>query len=224
MDKLTPQQILGLDLADVFAGQAMSQHRQDVFVLSELGFKQNGYFVEFGATNGKDISNSWLLETVFGWTGILAEPGRNWHQDLLKNRKCHIDTRCVWKESGAQLTFNEATVPDLSCIDQFSNHDMWAHSRLDGKRYTVDTVSLNDLLSKFHAPDQIDYLSIDTEGSEFDILNSFDFDRYKIQVITCEHNFTPMRDAIYRLLTTKGYQRKYTEISDVDDWYVLLPQ
>ena len=221
---LTAQQIRDLDIKEVFSGQSMSQHRQDVFVLSELGFKQNGYFVEFGATNGKDISNSWVLERVFGWTGILAEPGKNWHEDLFKNRKCHIETKCVWKETGPILTFNETLVPDLSCINEFSAHDMWAHSRENGKLYEVETISLNDMLAKYNAPNEIDYLSIDTEGSEFDILNTFDFDRYKIKVITCEHNFTPMRNTIFQLLTSKGYIRKYTEISNVDDWYVLPPQ
>ena len=78
-----------------------------------------------------------------------------------------------------------------------------------------------DLLKKYNAPKEIDYLSIDTEGSEFEILNAFDFDAYKIKVITCEHNFTPMREEIYKLLGSKGYVRKYQEFSQFDDWYVL---
>ena len=63
-----------------------SQIRQDLFVLSELRFKQNGYFVDFGATNGLDISNSYLLETQFNWKGILAEPAKKWHKDLKKQK------------------------------------------------------------------------------------------------------------------------------------------
>lgn len=224
MEKLTPQQIREIDLEHVFSGEAKGQHRQDVFVLSELGYKQNGYFVDFGATNGKDISNTWILEKVFGWTGILAEPGKNWHEDLFRNRNCHIDTHCVWRETGPVLTFNETPVPDLSCIDEFSSHDMWARSRVAGKRYSVDTISLVDLLDKYNAPRVIDYLSIDTEGSEFDILSTFDFDKYQFRVITCEHNYTPQRESIYQLLTSNGYVRKYVEISNVDDWYVLDKQ
>ena len=64
--------------------QSKAQLRQDLFVLSELEFKKNGYFVEFGATNGFDISNSYLLETKFNWKGIAAEPAKKWHHELKK--------------------------------------------------------------------------------------------------------------------------------------------
>ena len=76
------------------------------------------------------------------------------------------------------------------------------------------------MLKKHNAPKKIDYLSIDTEGSEFEILNSFNFNEYDIKVITCEHNYTSMREKIYSLLSKNGYERKYSEFSMFDDWYV----
>ena len=77
-----------------------------------------------------------------------------------------------------------------------------------------------DLLKKYDAPNEIDYISIDTEGSEYEILSKFDFAKYRFKVITCEHNFTPMRESIYKLLTTNGYRRKFFALSRFDDWYV----
>lgn len=47
-----------------------AQHLQDLFVLSELDYKTDGFFVEFGATDGLSISNTWLLEKYFNWKGI----------------------------------------------------------------------------------------------------------------------------------------------------------
>ena len=83
--------------------------------------------------------------------------------------------------------------------------------------------SLEDMLDKHGAPSKIDYLSIDTEGSEFDILKDFDFEKYDIKIITCEHNFTKSRKDIFSLLTSNGYQRKLTGASKFDDWYVKRP-
>ena len=198
-----------------------SQLRQDLFVLSELGFQKEGFFVEFGATNGIDLSNTYILEKRFGWTGILAEPAEMWQKDLRKNRKANIETKCVWKSSGENIVFNETEVGELSTVDSFSDTDKHKKSRKSGKRYTVETIALLDLLDKFEAPKLIDYLSIDTEGSEYEILKNFDFDKYKFRVITCEHNYTSKREKIFDLLTKNGYARKFEEISKFDDWYVL---
>jgi FkbM family methyltransferase len=206
---------------DALTAKSKAQLGQDMFVLAELGFKKDGYFVEFGATNGIDLSNTYLLEKEMGWTGILAEPAWVWQDALKANRNCHISFDCVWSKSHELLPFNQASAAELSTIDTFSSVDEHAQARKTGDKYEVYTCSLLDLLKKYDAPKEIDYLSIDTEGSEFDILSAFDFDAYKIKVITCEHNFTPMREEIYKLLTSKGYTRKHTEFSRFDDWYVL---
>ncbi len=197
-----------------------AQLHQDLFVLSMTGFKRGGSFVEFGATDGVKLSNTALLEKEFGWTGILAEPAREWHSALKSNRTARVETRCVWKETGQTLMFNETKAGELSTIDAYSDTDLHAKGRRSGTRYEVETVSLADLLETHGAPERIDYLSIDTEGSEFDILEAFDFGRHRFNIITCEHNFTPQREKIHALLTAHGYQRRYEEVSRFDDWYV----
>jgi FkbM family methyltransferase len=201
--------------------KSKSQIRQDLFVLSELNYKRNGFFVEFGATNGIDLSNTYLLETDYEWNGILAEPARLWHNDLDRNRKAIIDKRCVWKRSGETLIFNETSYAELSTIDSLSASDCHAKSRESGKKYPVQTISLSDLLTEHKAPKEIDYLSIDTEGSEFDILENFDFQEYKFKVITCEHNFSPMREKLDALFQKNGYHKKYGHLSLGEDWWVL---
>lgn len=205
-----------------FLPQSTAQNRQDMFVLSQLNFKRGGFFVEFGATNGIDHSNTYLLEKEFGWTGILAEPALCWHGVLRGNRKVAIDTQCVWKESNQTIPFYETNASDLSTIDIYRGEDLHTRKRAHGIRYDVPTISLQDLLIKHNAPTLIDYLSIDTEGSEFDILNHFDFERHRFRVITCEHNFTPARDKICTLLSQNGYKRTLERVSKQDDWYVLV--
>lgn len=200
--------------------QSKSQLKQDLFVLTQLKFKRAGFFVEFGAANGVNLSNTYLLEKEFGWTGILAEPAKCWHKELTENRSANIEISCVWKDSQSILKFNEADTPELSTISVYNDSDLHKDARRSGKEYEVNTISLNELLIKYNAPEIIDYLSIDTEGSEFEILNNFDFSRYTFQVITCEHNYSPMRQDILNLLSKNGYIRVYQELSKFDDWYI----
>jgi FkbM family methyltransferase len=201
--------------------QSNSQLRQDLFVLSETNFKKNGYYVEFGAANGIDLSNTYILEKNFGWKGILAEPAKIWSASIGANRPgSFIETRCVWKESNQTLKFNETREPELSTINLYSEIDGHFNARKSGSYYEVLTISLNDLLKKYNAPRHIDYISIDTEGSEFEILSTFDFNEYTFGVITCEHNFTSNREKVNDLLAKNGYKRKCENVSGFDDWFV----
>ena len=85
-----------------------------------------------------------------------------------------IEKKIIWKESNQNLQFKETSIPDLSTISKFSNSDNWSKRRSKKYRqYNLNTISLIDLLKKYKAPRIIDYLSIDTEGSEFEILKNF---------------------------------------------------
>jgi len=201
------------------ANEQTSQLGQEMVALMHSGVKRGGYFVEFGATDGVSLSNTLMLEKRFGWTGILAEPARCWHSSLAANRAVAIDTDCVWTTTGATLEFNMTDAGELSTIATFSDSDGHRQSRANGDRYDVRTVSLNDLLARHNAPRYIDYLSIDTEGSEYSILSGFDFTRHRFGLITCEHNYTPERDKIHSLLAAQGYERMLTGLSKWDDWY-----
>ena len=187
-----------------------SQYRQDLFALKELKIKKNGFFVEFGATDGVSGSNTFLLEKEFGYKGILAEPNPKQRKNIKKNRKAIIVEECVWSKTGENLKLTDNG--DLSTLDLLKDNKY---------SFTVKTISLTDMLEKHSAPSRIDYLSIDTEGSEFDILSSHDFSKYNFSVITVEHNFTDQREKIHNLLSKNGYQRKYEELSMQDDWYIL---
>lgn len=193
-----------------------AQLRQDVLALALNGFRQDGYFVEFGATDGASLNNTLLLEQDFGWTGIVAEPARQWHEDLRRNRRCIVDTRCVWRSTGETLRFTQAPRGENSAISQYVS----PQRRMRGETYDVRTVSFNDLLQGHGAPSVIDYASVDTEGSEFEILKALDWRRWSFRLITIEHNFAPQRDEIHALLIGYGYRRILESVSRFDDWYV----
>ena len=131
-----------------------------------------------------------------------------------------IDNRCVWTESGKKIKFKQCEINTFFTIKGFECSDQHSEKRKSSKTYTVETVTLTDLLNHHNAPKEIDYLSIDTEGSEYEILKSHNFEKYSFKVITCEHNFTPQRKNINDLLITKSYKRKCIrgDQSDFEDW------
>ena len=88
------------------------------------------------------------------------------------------------------------------------------------RQINVTTITLNDLLNKYNAPLFIEYLSIDTEGTELEILKSCDFDKYSFGFITVEHNFVePRRSETRKFLIEKGY--KFYKENAFDDDYIL---
>lgn len=205
-----------------YADNSHSQNYQDVFALFSNSFKTNGFFVEFGATDGITGSNTYILEKNFYWNGILAEPNASWHERLSANRQCSISDKCVFTTTGETVEFVTTEDAALSTVKGFGLDDEFGHVRKDAPTVQVETISLLDLLRSYEAPRIIDFMSVDTEGTEYGILNAFfqqNNNEYNIRAITVEHNFTPMRDKLHALLASNGYTRKFTEISRWDDFY-----
>lgn len=220
-DPMAPSLLNFFNFAMARASHAQGQLFQDLWVLFELGEPHGGFFVEFGATDGVTMSNSHLLEKGYGWRGILAEPNPDYHDRLAGARGCAISHKCVYSRSGERMDFlctEQGVYSRLADVDPGDMHE--AGKRLDPRRIEVETVTLEDLLQEHDAPETIDYLSVDTEGSEFDILAAFDFSRRFVRCLTVEHNFTPMREALHGLLTAQGYIRRFPEFTRFDDWYV----
>ncbi|WP_196805449.1 FkbM family methyltransferase [Methylobacterium sp. 77] len=200
--------------------KANAQILQDLWVVFETGGQRDGYFVEFGATNGRTNSNTYLLESEYGWTGILAEPNPVWHDDLSRNRDCIIEHCCISARSGERVAFLATDNPELSSLVTFADKDHFASVRKTAPQIEVQTLSLIDLLIRHDAPRRIDYMSVDTEGSELDILKAFDFERYDVRLLSIEHNNTASENGIDSLMRANGYVRRFPEFSQWDAWYV----
>lgn len=184
-----------------------SQIGQDLEVLKFYNNKKNGFFIEIGASDGIELSNTYLLENMFDWKGICVEPIPNRFNLLCKNRPnslCY--DYAVYNVSNKHVIFDIANNYDLlSGISEYI--DCYKHVvDSNKKQIVVNTISLNDLLEKSNAPSFIDYLSLDTEGSELEILKSVDFQKYTFGLIDVEHNFSESkRKDIHSLLTSNGY-------------------
>jgi FkbM family methyltransferase len=187
-----------------------SQLSQDFLCAIVSEFKTNGTFIEFGATNGIDLSNTYSLKKYLKWKGILVEPVYSYYESLKKNRPESICcNKLVYSESNHEKTFYENNDLSISSLKKTKN----------AKPIKVKTITLNDIF-KINNINYVDYLSIDTEGSEYLILKSFDFEKYSFNFLTVEHNYNFFkRRKIYQLLKSKGYKRIHQNFSFWDDFY-----
>ena len=204
-----------------------SQLYQDMFASFIIGDKFEKTFFEFGATNGIDLSNSYTLERYLNWKGVLSEPSPQWHDELKKNRPyTNIISECIWSESNKELNFFESDVGELSSLENFKENDKISmpgntQARLkNGKNIIVKTISLNDAIEKQFNSKSPSYISIDTEGSEYEILKNFNFKKYRPLVFTIEHNFTDLQLKIDELMFVNNYIRVFNSLTAFDAWYV----
>ena len=196
-----------------------SQLGQDLWVLEKTNYKRKGFFVEFGATDGILLSNTYLLEKEFDWRGICAEPNPVFFKKLQLNRDCIASNACIAAVTGDKVDFILAD--EYGGIDGIStlgrHREKVKAYKAVKKTISMETISLEDFLLEQAAPKIIDYLSIDTEGSEYIILEHFPFDKWDIKLITVEHNYEKQRMSILELLKSYGYKCIKREW---DDWYI----
>ena len=201
-----------------------SQGGQDIYVTRILKEKRDGYFVEIGANNGYIMSNTYLLEKNYGWKGICIEATPYKITELTNNRPNSICiSNAIHSESNLELDFTINMFDILNVITEYAEIgvDFLTQS---GEIIKVVTRSLTDILNDNNAPENIDYLSIDTNGSEFKVLEGIDFTKYKFNVITVKNSLIEERqNRIKEILTSNGYsvQQTVNMVDNIsDDIYV----
>lgn len=199
-----------------------------MLILYILDCKKSGLFVEIGAMDGVTFSNTFYLEKNFEWNGLLVEPSKSCKALLYKKRNCAIDTRAVWSKSGYKLRFAEVSSVGLSGIKESFRRNTPSGFKtkreiLGMKEYNVKTVSLNDLLSEYEIGTNFDLLSIDTEGSEFEIIQGFNLEKFKPKIIIIEYDRThELRLKFETLLNKFDYRLISNEIQDKANLFFIL--
>lgn len=161
------------------------------------------------------LSNTYLLEKDYNWKGICIEPVPSIFNKLKKNRKS-INLDCA--------VYNvDNKIVNLKVADLLSgiSEDIDKHKKiLKNKDIKIKTKTLTSIMDENKSPKYIDYLSIDTEGSELKILKGIDFKKYKFRYINIEHNNVEPRRTKMRIhLEKNGY--KYIGPNKFDDIYII---
>jgi len=193
------------------------QYGQDQWVVENIfRGRRGGFFVDIGAYNGIEISNTYYLEKEMGWTGICVEPIPKLFAELNRNRKCTCIHGCVAAHD-EEVEFLEVegceTLSGLSSALRETRDWRVAGHRLN--RLKLPGFRLDTLLRRHHQR-KVDFLSIDTEGSEMDILRNFDWGGFEIQVICVENTY--FGDLLPEFLYQRGY--RLAKILRSDEIYV----
>jgi FkbM family methyltransferase len=183
---VSPEQSLPADF-QIDHSLLLSQGRQDVLLWNMLFFNdsqyQSGFFVEFGARNGKSESNSYFYENQLGWRGLLLEAIPGEQLDIASNRPGAAVVDGGICEEDKHVEFAIASIGGWS--GRADSYDV------DRKRTTpmtpinVACFSLTTLLEEFGIH-HVSYLSVDTEGSELQALRGFPWGKVTTDVVGVE--------------------------------------
>jgi FkbM family methyltransferase len=203
------------------------QLSQDAFALgSQPG---SGFFVEVGAGHPTDLSNVARLIDPFGWCGIRIDPNpvfANLHRQASSPRVTFVEAAIASRD---QSTMEMVLAGELSARSDLLNSDGHARTRKRAMRrdgsHPVSARRLDILLDELGAPAHVDYVSIDVEGAELEVLATFPFNTRTIGVLTIEHNFREEQSKeLDAHLAAYGYARVLRHVSAWDAWYLSIPQ
>lgn len=209
---------LQAELASQFHGKPVefhSQHGEDVFLWKFFQRKTDGFCVEVGAFDGRSCSNTYAFESL-GWNCLLVEPDPEMAQRCRENRPSSTVVQAAIGGTNASgtITFHKVrTEAAWSGMMSFTeeNPDHLEKCRRMGatiQKVSVPYRSLNDVLAGRTSP--IDFISIDVEGHEMDVLDGLDLERFRPSVIMTECTYDRDKDLIGEYLVARGYQRETT--------------
>jgi|TARA_R110002153_G_scaffold198462_1_gene351980 hypothetical protein len=214
----------------------------DRWVAEVFDYKENGYFVEIGACSGTRKSSCYSLEKYLKWQGPAVEPHSKYWKECKTTRFQPINV-CVYNYDG--------TVEYMECEGKIPERN-WGAEGLSGitkelhlyhKKYydkfgtpVIKTcITPTTLLNNCNAPRDIDYVGIDTEGSEYEILKCWPFDQYTVKLFSVEADgndadiitdFLKSKDYIKVVnpFCTVHYEQHYCHISFIEQYKYNLDE
>ena len=154
----------------------------------------NGFYIECGANDGVDQSNTWYYEKFKNWHGILIEAHPKLFNELKKNRSKNniLVNKFLVAKNFKSLIVN---ISDNDLMSKFSNSNH--------KNFSTQPITLTEILKNNNSPKIIDLFSLDVEGYEFKVLEGIDFKNYKFKYFLIEtNNFNKLN----HYLVTKKYK------------------
>ena len=190
-----------------------SEDGEEIILYNFFEQKRTGFFVEVGAFNGVQLSNTYLLEAL-GWSGILIEPDPVLYEQCIRSRPFSKVLNVAASDQSGTLNFTIAVGKEWLSYSG-DNPERESRVRESGgtlKRIDVPALTLNEILKDCTEP--IDFMSIDVEGFELSVLKGLDFERYGPKLFLIERSRTEEDGEVHEFLRAKGYDRKFHQGSN----------
>jgi len=190
-----------------------AQVAQDIIAYLFFKGKTCGFYVDIGANDGINGSTTFWAEQI-GWNGICVEPQKSTFERMKTVRTCALYNCAVSNKSRENVAFisfpNKDTRSGLA--DSMSESHIEAAKQFSNmENNLVSTKTFGDIMADFPKIEFIDFLSIDTEGHEMQVLESIDFTKFKFGLITIE---TEDGSDVVRYVESNGYKKLMIAGSD----------
>lgn len=197
----------------------------DIKIEKYLDF-DNGFFVELGANDGVNQSNSLYFEKYRNWKGVLVEPIPHNYLLCLKNRSLNSKVFCCactsfqYKEKFVEIVYSNLMTTPLGLesdiknpIEHASIGKQFLQEHEDNIIFGALAKPLNDLLVEANAPKNINFLSLDVEGAEIEVLKGINHDEFRFEYICIE-----CRDEQKIILYLKHIGYEFVEKLSIHDY------
>jgi len=182
---------------------SFSQHGEDLWLDLVLGGKDKGFYVDVGANHPRFNSNTRRFY-LRGWTGINIEPTRQGHALFEQERPRDINLQAaIAPEEGDTTLYTLSNDTTLSTLDRATAHEMAKRLGLEVREGKVRTFPLAKVFREYVGERTVDFMSVDAEGYDFEVLSTNDWSKYRPTFLLVEMN--RKRDAIMQLLQHYDY-------------------
>ena len=214
-----------------------SQIGQDI-ILSKLftPVRSGGFFVDVGAHNGKTFSNSLYFEQR-GWSGICVEANPRLIPELQINRRCEVLHAVISEIEGECEFLSVSGNSEMLSTPNFgynNRNKKRIHRNIQKTGGYIDSVKVSsqslDKVFLERSIKDIDFISLDVEGSEMGVLRSLSLDKAKIKLFVVENNYYDIQiysyfyNMNYRLIFSQGSDEYYVSADLFDKFISKLPK
>ncbi|MEQ9370304.1 MAG: FkbM family methyltransferase [Coleofasciculus chthonoplastes F3-SA18-01] len=164
-----------------------SQEGEDMILSRFFENKENGFYVDVGAHHPQRFSNTYLFY-MRGWRGINIDAMPGSMESFNKIRVCDINLEFPISDGHQTLTYYEFNEPALNgfCRDISMKRNGSGNYRIISEK-KMKTYTLSEILDNYLPNGQnIDFLTIDVEGLDLQVLKSNNWHKYRPHIVLLE--------------------------------------